>query len=73
MTEAEQRAAREALAALGRFDRWAADHPIRVSPAEAVAAAGRLYELLPVDSRQRPIDASGVIVLHGILARIGRR
>jgi hypothetical protein len=72
MTEADRRAAQERLEALARFDRWAADHPMQLSAAAAIAAAGRLYDLLPPASRQRAIDPSGVIALHRLLASVCR-
>jgi len=56
--------------ALARFDAWAAEHPMSLPPAAAVAAAARLYDLLPLESRGRAVDPSGVMALHGMLARL---
>jgi hypothetical protein len=54
-------------AALGRFDTWAAANPMDIQPADAVAAAGRLYELLPALSRHRPVDPRGIMTFHRLL------
>ncbi len=56
-------------AALDRFARWQASNPARLTPAEALAAAGALYEMLPEAGRQRPVDPSGVMAFHSILSR----
>ena len=50
-----------------RFAEWEALHPATITPGAAVEAIGTLYELLPAESRQRPIDTSGVRVLHDAL------
>ncbi len=69
MTSPKRRAVQDRLDAHARFDEWVAAHPTRLSPAAAVAAAGRLYELLPPSSRTRPVDPGGVMTLHGLLRR----
>ncbi len=61
---------RERLEALRRFDAWASAHPTYLPAADAVAAAGRLYDLLPTASRLRPVDPQGVMTLHRLL-RLG--
>jgi hypothetical protein len=73
MSETAKRETRERLEALARFEAWAVAHPMALTPAAAVAAASRLYDLLPLESRHRPIDPSGVIVLHRMLARLSPR
>jgi hypothetical protein len=70
VTVGDRRALRERFEALDRFAEWAADHPTRLAPADAVAAAGRLYELLPVPARRRPVDPGGVMTLHRLLRRV---
>ena len=62
-------AIRARAAALERFARWEACHPQHLSPAAALAAAAALYELLPAESRTRPVDPSGVMAFHALLAR----
>jgi hypothetical protein len=62
-------AVRARAAALERFARWEAHHGPRLSAAAAVAAAGALYDLLPATSKTRPVDPSGVMALHALLAR----
>lgn len=71
MALVDRRALRERSEALARFDAWAASHPTRLAPADAIAAAGRLYELLPVSARIGVVDATGVMTLHRLL-RQGR-
>lgn len=50
--------------ALERFARWRAQAPNRCDPATALSGLGALYEMLPAESRSRPVDASGVRALH---------
>ncbi len=50
--------------AFERFARWQAQAPNRCDPATALSGLGTLYELLPDESRSRPVDVSGVRVLH---------
>jgi hypothetical protein len=61
-------AVRARAAALTRFERAAESLPSMLSPAEAVAAVGLLYDLLPAASRERPVDPSGVAELHRALS-----
>lgn len=56
--------------AFARFASWEASHPSRISPGDAVAAVGAIYELLPQASRQRPIDVSGVHRMHEALRHL---
>ena len=69
MASPGQEAMRHRLEALIRFDAWVAAHPICLSAADAVAAAGRLYDLLPPASRHRTVDPHGVMTLHRLLQR----
>ena len=62
---AEAVLAREA--ALARFERWEADHPAHLGPGAALAAVAALYDLLPVSSRLRAPDPSGVMAFHALL------
>jgi len=57
---------------LARFAKWESSHPMNVAPAEAVAAIGALYQLLPPASRKRSIDTSGVARLHDALRHLPR-
>ncbi|MFH0342807.1 MAG: hypothetical protein ACHBNF_11905 [Chromatiales bacterium] len=50
--------------AFERYARWQAQAPNRCDPATALSGLGTLYELLPGESRSRPVDVSGVRVLH---------
>lgn len=59
---------RERAEAFGRYAEWQANHIETYQPADAVAGVAWLYELLPMDCRQRPIDIRGVAELHRCLA-----
>jgi hypothetical protein len=59
------RAHREALE---RFARWQESAGWDPSPAVALSGVALLFDLLPVSSRQRPIDPSGVAALHRALS-----
>jgi len=66
------RAIRARRDALARFAEWESSHPATLTPEAAVAAIGALYQLLPIASRRRPIDTSGVARLHEALRRLPR-
>ena len=57
-------------AAFKLFNEW--EHrflsPIR-TPAEVIADLGALYEFLPITSRQRSVDASGVKKFHNMFTK----
>lgn len=55
--------------ALGRFAAWEARQIHTSAPAEAIAAATWLYDLLPLSSRVRPVRTEGVGQLHRALSR----
>ena len=61
----------ERLAALERFAHWDTAHPSYAEPAAALSGLGLLYDLLPAEARRRPVDASGVGVLHRDLSVLG--
>jgi len=60
-------AAREG--ALERYARWEEAHPASRSASDAIAGVAALYELLPPESRRRPLDTSGVRAFHALMAR----
>jgi hypothetical protein len=64
--------ARARAEALARFAEWESTHPATMTPAAAVAAVGALYSLLPVSSRHRPVDPSGVACLQRALGHLSR-
>lgn len=66
VTAADLRARADALQ---RFDEWANTHPTEMPVAAVLAAAGFLYDRLPVNARERPIDPSGVIAFHTLFRR----
>jgi hypothetical protein len=55
-----------------RFAEWEASHPAILTPADAIAAIGTLYQLLPPASRRRSIDATGVGRMHDALRHLSR-
>jgi hypothetical protein len=60
-------------AALSRYEAFAPTAPVTMSPAEALAAVGLLYDLLPPESRERAVDPDGLAALHRALAALGAR
>jgi hypothetical protein len=62
-------AIRARAAAFERFARWEAEHPAKLTPAAAIAAATALYDLIPAESRVRAVDPSGVMTLHALMSR----
>jgi hypothetical protein len=69
MSSTEKQALRQRAEALGRFEEWSSAHPTHLPAAAAIAAAGQLYELLPLSSRHRPVDPGGVMRFHRLLSR----
>ena len=64
---------RDRAAALERFQEWERTQPPSdLEPADAIAAIGLLYDLLPPASRQRPENAAGVQQMHRALAALSR-
>ena len=45
---------------------------MRLTPAAAISAIGRLYELLPPESRRRAVDPAGVARMHEALRHLSR-
>ena len=58
--------------ALARFEAWESSHAMRLTPAAAISAIGRLYELLPPESRRRAVDPAGVARMHEALRHLSR-
>ena len=56
--------------ALHDFNEWEKKHPLEMSPQTAGEGLDFLYQLLPETSRQRPIDPSGIIIMHRALAHL---
>lgn len=53
-----------------RFEQWSRENPHQISPQAAWSGIAGLYELLPPESRRRPVDTEGVRQLHRALARM---
>lgn len=58
----------ERRAAWERYARWEATQKRCLSPSVAIASVGFLYQLLPPESRSRPVATRGVATLHRLLA-----
>ena len=56
--------------ALQGFNEWKKKHPLGLSPQTAVEGLDFLYNLLPEESRQRPIDPSGIMIMRQALAHL---
>jgi hypothetical protein len=54
--------------ALRRFAAWAETQPCTLDAATAIAAVSAVVDLLPSASRRAPLDASGVMAMHRLLA-----
>ena len=62
----------KALAAFGDWERREHTRLSHLDPGRDIGIIGELLELLPEESRQRPIDTSGVQRLHEILSKMPR-
>ncbi|TET22863.1 MAG: hypothetical protein E3J71_04590 [Candidatus Stahlbacteria bacterium] len=60
----------ERAAGLKRFAEWETEHPVEMSPAQALAAIGALYDLIPLQARKRDFDSKlkGIIAMRTALA-----
>jgi len=56
--------------ALRDFNEWEKTHLRELSPQIAVEGLDFLYNLLPEASRHRPIDPSGIMIMHRALAHL---
>ena len=51
-----------------RFSEWERSNPLSPNPQAAISGIGLLYDLLPLDARERPIDTTGVGEMHRCLS-----
>ncbi len=63
---------RERNAALSRYEDWERGHVAVMSPDQAISAVAALYDLLPIESRERPFDPGGVVTMHERLVALSR-
>jgi len=54
--------------ALQGFNEWGDRHWLELSPQAALEGLDFLYNLLPEESRHRPIDPSGIMIMRRALA-----
>lgn len=55
---------------LQSFNEWVKKQPLELSPQLAIEGLDFLYSLLPEASRHRPIDPSGIMIMHRALAQL---
>ncbi len=60
-------------AALRRFNKWEARHPIEMRVNDALAGVGTLYELMPIESRKRVVDPRGLCKMREALSHLKGR
>ena len=51
---------RQSAEAMRRFERWQRDHPANLESGVAIEGIGWIWQLLPAESRERPLDPTGV-------------
>lgn len=68
MSDAFRSAFRQRTEALRRFDRWKQRHPSDIDPRVAIEGIGWLWQLLPPESRERPLDTRGIERMRRVLA-----
>ena len=68
MSDAVHRAFQQRAEALRRFGRWQEQHPSVLDPRVAVEGVGWLWQLLPQESRERPLDTRGIQRMRRLLA-----
>lgn len=59
------------LTALRRFNEWEKnnpDKPDKMEDSRCLAAVFELYEMIPEDARERPLNAEGIVRMHKVLA-----
>lgn len=59
---------RQSAEALRRFEQWERDHPAVLDARVALAGIGWIWQLLPEESRRRPLDVSGIDRMRRTLA-----
>ena len=68
MSDAFRREFERRAEALRRYDQWQQRHPSVLDPSAAIESIGFLWRLLPPESRERPVDTSGIERMRRILA-----
>lgn len=56
------------LEALRRFNKWEESRAEKMEDAPNMAAVFELYELIPKEARQRPVDVKGIMKMRRALA-----
>ena len=55
-------------AALSRFNTWEKNNPDKMEDSRCLAAVFELYEMIPEDARQRPVNVEGILKMRIMLA-----
>jgi hypothetical protein len=58
--------------ALAHYADWERQHGTSQAPGDALAGVAFLFELLPRESRARPLRTDGVARMHRLLAVLGQ-
>ena len=58
--------------AFERFSAWEASHRFPSDPARNLRSVAWLWQMLPEDARERPVDPTGVTRMRQALAVLGR-
>lgn len=58
---------RKHFAAIRKFNEWEKSHPLQLTAQEAFSCIGTIYELMPSESKKRPLDVSGIIKMRNAL------
>jgi len=58
------------LAAFKKFNDWEKEHPVEIGARESLAAVGKIYDLMPPESRNSFPDLCGIKAMQSALAHI---
>lgn len=56
--------------ALRQFNTWEANHPLDLPPEKIIESLGFLYQLLPANDRQTPVNPAGIMNMRRALAHL---
>lgn len=56
--------------ALKKYNTWEKKHRSSLTPQAALAGIIMLYELIPMESRRRPVNPQGIKAMHQAFARM---
>ena len=56
------------FAAVRKFNEWEKSHPLNMNAQDALTSIGALYDLMPSESKKRPVDVSGLRMMRKALS-----